>query len=283
MTAAWLVLAAALDITVKTGMSPGTDPLVTCPISPLAAPVHVLDAAGRELPSAVRTDPAGAAHVAFRAVGAQTLQLLDYRVVEGRGKADELPGVPHLLPGMNLLENADFAARDAAGDLLGWSPSGPSGAKAEWDEKARARVRAKDGMLGVEDVGVLTYVTGLEAGHVYRLSFDACSTARRLGVTLWFRGTRGTVRDDWVKGVSNYKNQCGLTGTNAWQHIESSTFIYYDPRAKRQVRGNRELLPGTGSAFLEVYATEGRGAIRNLRLEDVTLDTGVRAVRAEGG
>lgn len=279
MTAAGLLVATAIGLAVKTGLSPGADPLVSCPIDPLAGPVHVVDAAGRETASAVRTDPSGGRHVAFRAVGAQVLEVLDYRVVEGRGTLAELPGVPRVLPGMNLFENADFSARDAAGDLLGWRPAGPSGAKAAWDEKTRSRVRVKGGVLGVENVGLLTYVTGLEAGHVYRLSFDACSAAKMLLVTLWFRGTRGTVANDWVKGVSNYKNDVDLRGTNAWQHIEKSTFVYYDPRAKRQVRGNRELLPGTGSAFLEVVAVEGRGAVRNLRLEDVTSDTGVRAVR----
>ena len=278
MTGTILLLAAAMDIAVKTGMTPGADPLVTFP---LKAPVYVLDGAGRECPSVVRIDPSGSGHVAFRAVGAQILQLLDYRVVEGQGWLGELAGVPSVLPGMNLFTNADFTERDAAGDILGWSPGGVGGAKAAWTDEARARIRVKRGVLGVENAGVVTYVTGLETGHVYRLSFDACSAAKMLLVTLCFRGTKGTVSNDWVKGVENYKNNVDLRGTNDWQHIEKSSFVYRDARTKRLVLGSRELLPGTGSAFLEGVAIGGRGAIRNLRLEDVTFDTGVRAVRSE--
>jgi len=279
MTTFGLLIAAALNLTVKTGMAPGADPLVTCPIDPLKAPVHVVDAKGRETPSAVRTDPSGVPYVAFRAIGAEILQLLDYRVIEGRGKLPELAGVPALLPGMNLVANADFSARDAAGDLLGWSPSGEYGAKAPWTDKARSRIRVKGGTLGLENSSILTYVTGLEAGHVYRLSYDACSEAKLFVGTLWFRGTKGTVADDWIRGVSNYKNSNDLVGTNGWQHVENASFVYFNEKTKKLVYNARELLPGTGSGYLTFCAVKGRGAIRNLRFEDVTLDTGVKAVR----
>lgn len=283
MTFAAILLAASVEIAVKTGLAPGHDPLVTHPIPELKGPVRVLDSKGRETPCAVRTDPSGTRYVAFRAVGAEMLEILDYRIVEGRPGCPELSGVRDILPGMNLFANADFSQRDENGDLLGWSPSGGYGAKKPWTEKIRERIRVKNGILGVRDAGLVTYVTGLETGHVYRLSFDARSEAKMLYTSLWFRGTNGTVANDWIRGVSNYKNENTLSGTNDWQHVESSSFVYYNEKSKRLIYNNRRLLPGTGSAYFEVYMTKGRGAVRNLRLEDVTLDTGVKAVRKTRG
>ena len=39
---------------------------------------------------------------------------------------------------------------------------------------------------------------------------------------------------------------------------------------------NVKLLPGTGAACVQVYAKKGRVALRNLRYEDVTLDSGLK-------
>ena len=271
--------AASVDVRVKTGLAPGKDPLVSV-ATDLQGSLTVVDAAGKRVPCAVRLDPSGRRFVAWRVVGADILEILDYRIVETEGTQEDLTDVPDVLPGMNLIANADFSRRDAAGDIVDWSPSPEGfGIKGRWTGKDRDEIRTKNGMLGLrgECPCVVTYVHGLQSGHVYRLSYDGLCREGRLALSVWFQGANGNLPNDPIKGVGNYKLITGVTASSAWETVEDSSFVYEDMKTKRMNFNCRGLLPGTGSAYLSLYVKKGAGCIRNLRFEDVTIDSGVRA------
>jgi len=271
--------AVSLDVLVKTGMAPGRDPLVSVEFD-LKGPVKVVDAAGREVPCAVRTDPSGRRFVAWRILGAKMLELMDYRIVESAGPQTDLADVPAVLPGMNLIANADFSGRDANGGIADWAPSPRGfGIKDKWDAKWRDAIRAKDGGLELrgEYACAVTYVRGLEEGHVYRLSYDGLCREGHLAATMWFQGDKGLIPNDFVPGVGNYKLSTAVSTTGKWEHVEDSSFVYYDDRTKRMNMNCRGLLPGTRSAYFYFYVEKGEGCVRNLRFEDITSDSGVRA------
>lgn len=279
LLSACAAVAGQVKLVVKTGMSPKPDALVSAPVA-LKGALEVRDADGRSVPCAVRTDPSGNRFVAFRIRNAGMLELLDYTVIETKGLQGDLPDVPKTLPGMNLFTNADFSARDANGDIDGWAPSPKGyGIKSKWTDEDRRNIRAKDGMLGLrgEMTCLVTYVYGLEAGHVYRIAFDGKCEKGVLAATMWFQGDNGRLPNDFIKGVGNYKNSNGVSASGEWEHVENSSFIYFDEAAKHTNMNCRELLPGTGSAYFYFYVKNGRGAVRNLRLEDITSDSGVRA------
>ena len=272
---AFILLAASLTLAVKTGMSPDADPLAVAPIDGLKGAVEVVDAKGRTVPCAVRTDGDGRRFVAFRLGAVEILRRLEFRVRECAGGQKDVPDIPKILPGMNLIANPDLERRDANGDPIGWWPSPGYGQKKPWTDENRGNVRAKDGTIGFRDGCWVTYLPGLEEGHVYRFSFDGLSQAKHAGLTIWYCGTGGKYPDP-LPGVGNYKSSHGITATGSWTHVEDTSFLYFDKAAKRHIYNCRELLPGTGAAYLQVYAEEGRIGVRNLRYEDVTLDSGIK-------
>jgi len=271
--------AASVDVLVKTGMAPGKNPLVSV-ATDLTGSLKVVDASGKDVPCAVRTDPSGRRFVAWRIVGAKMLELMDYRIVETSGPQGDLADIPAVLPGMNLIANADFSRRDANGDIADWAPSPRGyGIKDKWEEKWRSEIRAKNGVLGLrgESPCLVTYVRGLEGGHVYRLSYDGLCREGRLSSTMWFQGDKGNVPNDFVPGVGNYKLSTGVSTTAKWEHVDDASYVYFDKKANRMNVNCRGLLPGTGSAYFYFYLQKGEARVRNLRFEDVTSDSGVRA------
>lgn len=272
-------LAASVDVIVKTGMAPGRNPLVSV-ATDLEGALKVVDADGRDVPCAVRTDPSGRRFVAWRIREAKMLELLDYRIVETPEAQKDLSDVPAVLPGMNLIANADFSRRDENGDLADWAPSPRGyGIKDKWTEEARGNIRAKNGILGLRgDLAcAVTYVYGLVPGHVYRLSYDGLCREGHLAATMWFQGNNGKVPNDFVPGVGNYKLSTSVSTTASWEHVEDASFVYHDNKAKRMNLNCRGLLPGTGSAYFYFLLRKGAGCVKNLRFEDVTNDSGVRA------
>ena len=274
------LLAASLAITVKTGIAPGPNPLVTMAVPELKGTLEVVDAKGRTVPCAVRMDPSGVRFVAFRLERPGILELMDFTVREVSGKQGDLADIPTVLPGMNLVANADFARRDENGDIADWAPSSGYGQKDRWTRESRAAVSACGGEMTLSNVVVVAWLRrGIVPGHVYRVSFDGYRESKRMGVTLWFQGDCGKLPNDYIDGVGNYKNSSSVDSSGRWQHVESSTFVYFDKASERTVLGCRRLLPGTGSAYLQVKAADGVCRIKNLRVEDITEDAGVRAVR----
>lgn len=267
--------AAALTLIVKTGMAPGDNPLAVSPIDGLDGPVEVSSADGTKVPCAVRTDGDGRRFVAFRLGKVEILRRLEYRVSECAASGREPDGIPAILPGMNLISNPDLSRRDKDGNPAGWHPT-PAGHKIEkWTGKTRANVYAKDGSVRFQNGCWATYIDGLEEGHVYRLSFDALVDAKRSGVIVWYCGKDGR----WTApspGIRNYKCSKDLARTERWTHIEDTSFVYFDKALKRHIFGNRNLLSGTGSAYIQIYADKGCVALKNLKYEDITLDSGVK-------
>ena len=272
---AFSLIAAALTIVAKTGMAPGDNPLAVSPIDGLKGPVEVTAADGSKVPCAVRTDGDGRRFVAFRLGEVEILQRLEFRVSECAVAGKEPEGVPNVLPGMNLFTNPDLTRRDENGDPVGWWPSPGYGQKKKWTDENRANVRVADGKVGFQNGCWVTYLTGLEEGHSYRVSFDGLSQAKRAGLTIWYCGKDGRWPSP-LPGVGNYKCSNGIPKTGSWTHIEQESFIYLDKASKRHIFNNTKLLPGTGAAYVQIWVEEGRVAVRNLRYEDVTLDTGIK-------
>lgn len=274
------LFAASLALTVKTGITPGPNPLVTMAVPELNGTLEVVDAKGRTVPCAVRTDPSGVRFVAFRLERPGILELMDFTVREISGRQGDVADIPAILPGMNLVANADFSQRDGNGDIVGWYPSPGYGKKDRWTSESRAAVSACGGEMTLSNAVVVAWLRrGIVPGHVYRVSFDGYRESKRMGVTLWFQGDCGKLPNDYIDGVGNYKNSSSVDSSGRWQHVESSTFVYFDKASERTVLGCRRLLPGTGSAYLQVKAADGVCRIKNLRVEDITEDTSVRAVR----
>lgn len=273
MTCAALV-AAALTLVVKTGMAPGDNPLAVSPIDGLSGPVEVTASDGSKVPCAVRTDGDGRRFVAFRLGGVEMLKRLEYHVGECAAAGEEPDGVPKVLPGMNLIGNPDLSRRDEDGNPVGWWPS--SGRSVgTWTGGKRANVASEGGATVFSNGCWMAYVDGLEEGHVYRVSFDVISDAEQAGLIVWYCGKEGR----WSAprpGISNYKCSKDIPKTEQWTHVEDSSFVYFDNALKRHVFSNVKLLPGTGAACVQVYAKKGRVALRNLRYEDVTLDSGLK-------
>ena len=280
MSAVLSLLAASLTLVVKTGMSPGENPLAVAPIDGLKGAVEVVDAKGRTVPCAVRKDGDGRRFVAFRLGAVEILRRLEFRVRETAGAQADLSDIPRNLPGMNLVVNPDLSLRDKKGDPVGWWPSPGFAKRNPWTDETRANLRTANGVVGLQNGCWVTYLTGLEEGHVYRFSFDGLCKAKRGGLTVWYCGKDGRWPSP-LPGVGNYKSSHGISKTGEWTHVEDSSFLYFDKKAKRHILNNRELLPGTGAAYLQVYAEEGRIGLRNIRYEDVTSDSGIKVEVSE--
>lgn len=276
---AGLLISAAVAFTVKTGMAPAADALIALPIPELRGPVRVVDESGKVVPSAVRQDPLGVRHIAFRLKDAEMLKVLDFRAEEFSGPQEDLAEVPGVLPGMNLIANSDFSQVNYAGDPVGWAPSSRGyGIKDDWTDVSRSRVQAKAASIVLRDICLVTYVCGLEPGHVYRLSYEGRVTGNGLGVTMWYQGRRGRLPNDYLPEIANYKTSHGIEPTGEWTTVEDSSFVYFSKASGRTVLNCRALLPNTGSGYLELGARGAVAQIRNLRFEDVTEDSGVKVV-----
>ena len=268
-------VAATLTLVVKTGMTPGDDPLAVSPIDGLNGPVEVVAADGSKVPCAVRTDGDGRRFVAFRLGKVEMLKRLEYHVRECVVAGDEPDGVPKVLPGMNLIANPGLSRRDKNGDPVGWWPSPGVAQVGKWTDETRANVKSDGDSVDFKNGCWVTFVAGLEEGHVYRVSFERLANAKRAGVIVWYCGKDGR----WAppsSGIGNYKCSKDVPKAEEWAHDEDSSFVYLDKTLKRHIFGNTKLLPGTGSAYIQVYAGEGHIALRNLRYEDVTFDSGVK-------
>ena len=239
-----IFFSAALTLIVKTGMSPGDNPLAVSPIDGLNGPVEVRTADGTKVPCAVRTDGDGRRFVAFRLGKVEILRRLEYRVSECAASGKEPKGIPAILPGMNLISNPNLRDCDKDGNPVGWYPT-PDGHKVgKWTGKIRANVQTKHDSTRFQNGCWATYIDGLEAGHVYRLSFDALVDAERSGVIVWYCGKDGRWTTP-LPGIRNYKSSKDLAKTEQWTHIEDTSFVYFDKALKRHIFVNRNLLPGT--------------------------------------
>ena len=274
------IVAAALTLVVKTGMAPGDNPLAVSPIDGLNGPVEVVASDGSNVPCAVRIDGGGRRFVAFRLGKVEILKRLEYRVGECAVAGEEPDDVPKVLPGMNLIENPNLSRRDKDGNPVGWWPSSGHSV-GTWTDEKRANVKSNGDSVVFRDGCWVTFVDGLEDGHVYRVSFDRLADAKRGGVIVWYCGKDGR----WASpspGIRNYKCSKDIPKTELWTHVEDSSFVYYDKVLNRHVFGNTKLLPGTGSAYIQVYAGKGYVALQNLRYEDVTFDSGVKTLIGGG-
>ena len=273
-----------MPLTVIVGLDPGKNPLVVVRLERPDADLssfRVLDGSGREIPCAAREEDGGCRFVAWRLGEVQILEKLPFMLYFSRDPKPVLApaDIPQVLPGMNLLPNSDFSRRDQAGDLADWNPTSGYGVKVPWnpENRAQARVVEKDGgkVLALSDISLVGYVTSLQEGHQYELSYQAWAEAGggSFGVTVWMQEKDRPI-PHYARRYGNYKIQSSVPATGSWSKCSASTFVYFDRASEKMMLNNKKLLPNTGGAYINMYC-KGQAFLRDFRLQDVTEAAGL--------
>ena len=268
-----------LPVTVSTGLAPTENAIVSVKLDCREADrssIRVVNERNEAVPFAIRNDAAGQLYVGWRIPSPGMLEEHRYMVyfdTAGKTPLQEPAGFPKNFPGMNLLSNSDWAARDAHGDIVDWMPSSKGyGQPDAWTAENRKFVAIEklDGRCALSTTrAIMAPISGLEPGRTYRFSFEGKNAEPQLTtVTLWFRGE--TFRH-YLPEYENYKMQFAVSSPGTWVSGSASTFGYIDAETKKVCNAENKLLPGTASAFLDI---EPRGNkkfwIANPVLEDVT-------------